>query len=413
MSVSFAPIEPFPDLIFGLVGPIGVDLEYITQSLSDSLVSYNYNAVVIPLTRVMQEINCSKSIIDTDDLNSSYSMKIEYANELRRKFKANDILAALAVSAIQKRRRELIHDQSRKDSGRAFIVRQFKTPEEIRLMRSVYGKSFIQISVYGSPKKREEYLVSRMKLKSKGSKKHEVAQDEARDLIKRDSKEDLDYGQNVSDTFPMGDLFVDFANREHANKSIGRLMSLLFGSNEITPSRDEYGMYLAKTASLRSSDLSRQVGAAIFTESSEIISLGSNEVPKAYGGTYWPDSRSDARDFQKGFDPNEVNKTEIFTDLITRLFEDELLSVNMMQLGEVRTIIDNLFSESRNRKYKTSRVMDIIEFGRIIHAEMSAISDAARNGLSTSSIDNVCDHVPVSHMREAYRCKWDKTACIS
>ena len=250
-------------------------------------------------------------------------------------------------------------------------------------MRSVYGKSFVQISVYGSPKNREEHLISQMKLKSKGAKKHEAAQEEARDLIKRDSKEELDHGQNVSETFPMGDLFVDFSNRDRANNAIDRFMSLLFGSNEITPSRDEYGMYLARTASLRSSDLSRQVGAAIFTETSEIISLGSNEVPKAYGGTYWPDSKSDARDFQKGFDPNEVNKTEIFTDLITRLFDDKLLSDYMMDLGEVKKIIDNLFSETRDKKYKDSRVMDIIEFGRIIHAEMSAITDAARGGLST------------------------------
>ena len=120
MSVSFAPIEPFPDLIFGLVGPIGVDLEYITQSLSDSLVSYNYNSDVIPLTRLMRDINCSKSITDTDDLALSYSMKIDYANELRHNFKANDILAALAVNAIRKRRRELSDDRSKKECGRAF-----------------------------------------------------------------------------------------------------------------------------------------------------------------------------------------------------------------------------------------------------------------------------------------------------
>ena len=32
--VNFAPVIEFPELVFGLAGPIGVDLEYIEQSLS-------------------------------------------------------------------------------------------------------------------------------------------------------------------------------------------------------------------------------------------------------------------------------------------------------------------------------------------------------------------------------------------
>ena len=204
----------------------------------------------------------------------------------------------------------------------------------------------------------------------------------SRDLIKRDSKENLKYGQNMRDTYPMGDLFVDFSDRDHANKEVGRFMAALFGSNEISPSRDEYGMYLAKTASLRSSDLSRQIGAAIFTDKSEILSLGSNEVPKAGGGTYWPDSATDARDFQIGFDPNELNRNEIFAELINLMFEDGLLSGELISLGDTFKIIENLFDASRSDRYKDARVMDIIEFGRIIHAEMLAICDAARNGTS-------------------------------
>ena len=357
------------------------------QSLSNSLVSYNYVCTPILITKLMQELVSEKAIDDSDP-NTSYNSKIEYANDLRRKYNTNDILAAVTISAIQKSRRDFVDADAKEvgmsRKGRAFIVRQFKTPEEIKLMRSIYGKLFVQISVFGSPQKREEYLVSKMKLKSKGTKNDLTARIDARDLIKKDSKEDLKYGQNIRDTFPMGDFFVDFSEREQANRAIERYMAVLFGSNEISPSRDEYGMYLAKTASLRSSDLSRQVGAAIFTENSEVISLGSNEVPKAGGGTYWPDSVPDARDFQMGFDPNELYKNEIFADLITRLNGDKLLSRELLALGDVLKVMDSLFHDSRNDRYKDARVMDIIEFGRIIHAEMSAICDAARNGISIS-----------------------------
>ena len=166
MAVQFAPFEPLPDLVLGLVGPIGVDLGYISQALSDSLVSYNYESEHIQLTQLMQELVSDKKI-DSSNVALSYSSKIDYANDLRRKYKANDILAAIAVGAIKNRRSQIIQLDGRKQCGRAFIIRQFKTPEEIRLMRSVYGKNFIQISIYGSQKKREEFLISRMKLKSK------------------------------------------------------------------------------------------------------------------------------------------------------------------------------------------------------------------------------------------------------
>jgi cytidine deaminase len=140
-------------------------------------------------------------------------------------------------------------------------------------------------------------------------------------------------------------------------------------------------MYLAKSASLRSLDLSRQVGAAIFSEDNTVISLGSNEVPKAGGGTYWT-SDGDARDFRKGYDPNELNKREVFADLIKRLLEDEFLSAELLDLKTPHLVVEKLLNLKEGASYKESRVMDIIEYGRIIHAEMSAICDAARNGQS-------------------------------
>lgn len=45
-------------------------------------------------------------------------------------------------------------------------------------------------------------------------------------------------------------------------------------------------------------------------------------------------------------------------------------------------------------KYRDSRVMDLIEFGRIIHAEMSAICDAARNGSPIKGSTLYCTTFP-------------------
>ena len=81
-------------------------------------------------------------------------------------------------------------------------------------------------------------------------------------------------GQNVRDAFPLGDVFIDATSRNSCMETLRRFIHLLFGNNEITPTHDEYGMYMAKSASLRSSDLSRQIGAAIFSESGEIATMG-------------------------------------------------------------------------------------------------------------------------------------------
>jgi cytidine deaminase len=209
----------------------------------------------------------------------------------------------------------------------------------------------------------------------------------------QDAKETLDpHGQNVGDAFPLGDVFIDASSRQNAEIMIRRFINALFGSNEITPTHDEYGMYMAKAASLRSSDLSRQVGAAIFRKSGEVIALGCNEVPKAGGGTYWTGDDPDGRDFVAGHDPNEAQKVEILVDLLDRLKKGGHLSEALARLEDTYEIGKQLLDEGGS--VTESRIMDIIEFGRIIHAEMSALSDAARTGLSVKEATLYCTTFP-------------------
>jgi len=140
-------------------------------------------------------------------------------------------------------------------------------------------------------------------------------------------------------------------------------------------------MYLAKSASLRSSDLSRQVGAAIFRQSGEVASLGCNEVPKAGGGTYWPGDEGDNRDFVQGHDPNEGYKISLMVDVLDRLVRGSHLSGSLQEIGDPQKICRELLKDTGEKSIRESKVMDLLEFGRIIHAEMSAISDAARKGI--------------------------------
>lgn len=145
-------------------------------------------------------------------------------------------------------------------------------------------------------------------------------------------------------------------------------------------------MYMAKGASLRSLDLSRQVGAAIFSKRHEVIALGCNEVPKGGGGTYWAQSGSeDARDFKWGSDPNDEKKRSLILDLFERLSANGLMETECVEK------IDEML---QHPAVKDSQLMDIIEFGRILHAEMSALMDAARLGRAVQDAALFCTTFP-------------------
>lgn len=163
--------------------------------------------------------------------------------------------------------------------------------------------------------------------------------------------------------------------------NLERFIHALFGLNEIAPTKAEFGMNAAYTASLRSSDLSRQVGAAVLTESGELIAQGCNEVPKAFGGTYWDGENPDFRDIKLGRDSNDILKVDVLTDLVEIMKRHGLLSEKVAKAGSPSQLVNFLigrnealeeFKEIRGA-LKNSKVMDLTEYGRVVHAEMNSI----------------------------------------
>lgn len=312
MSVSQIPRL---ELVFGLVGPVGVNLDMISEVLSAELIRQNYYSNLIHVTKIMRDVPSDIVIVSEPYLESIVS-RIRYADDICEQLGRPDALAAITITAIQSERQRLNRERAvaqgkelkDKESeaplqGHAFIVRQFKRPNEIQLMRRVYGKLFFQISAYSSPDERESLLRSKIKESNFGTIEEADAKCQAIKLMAIDySESENDFGQKIRETFPLADVFVDGVNRKNCEYMIRRFIDLIFGDNSITPDHDEYGMYMARSASLRSGDLSRQVGAAIFRQTGEVVSLGCNEVPKYPGGTYWCNDSPDARDFALGGD---------------------------------------------------------------------------------------------------------------
>lgn len=387
-----------PELIVGLVGPIGVDLDAISAYLEKSLRAVGYDVEKIHLTRLMGDMFPHWSV-DDETYSARYHSLIANADRLRREVNNHAVLSCMAISEIRRLRQERYNEIDQKEArklpilGTAYIIRQFKREEEISLLRQVYGRKFIQISVFSDKDERQRQIIKKIKEYGTGIISDSEAEKQAIDLIEKDYNESSDdYGQRVSDVFHLGDVFV----RGHANKdseaTVDRFIQAFFGHNGYSPTKTEYGMYAAAGAALRSLDLSRQVGAAVFSERGEIITLGCNEVPKPFGGTYWCDDPGEQhRDFEEGVDGNHNRKIKVVHDLVERLGALGYLSDSLMQIGSAAKQVRKIMSEPG---IADSRVMDLIEFGRIIHAEMSAITDAARLGKSLSESILYCTTFP-------------------
>lgn len=128
-------------------------------------------------------------------------------------------------------------------------------------------------------------------------------------------------------------------------------------------------MFHAHAAGVRSADLSRQVGAAIAVDG-DVIAVGCNEVPAFGGGSYWTGQEGDARDFMLGQDANARIRTAAIEEVRTALNEAQWLRADKRS----RT------AEEFAAVLEGTRVDELTEFGRAVHAEMSAILDAARRG---------------------------------
>jgi len=95
--------------------------------------------------------------------------------------------------------------------------------------------------------------------------------------------------------------------------------------------------------------------------------------------------------FSLGYDPNQDRKAEIVNDLLTRMASPGFLSGSLTKVKSPQRRAE-MFIDSET--IRDSQLMDILEFGRVIHAVMSAISAAARLGRATKDGTLFCTTFP-------------------
>lgn len=358
-----------PELVIGIVAATGTPIEGVASSVEAALKKSGYESETLRLSQYTERFKLDSPTVPSS---TSYAENLDFrmnrGTEARETTGRDDVLALTAIADIHQKR----GDGNSSRPPKSFVLRQLKHPAEIHLLRETYGDGFFAIGFYMLRSDREENL-----------RKMGVPRNKIEELIDRDDYEGTESGQRFRDTFHLSDAFVDCGNADESEKELDRLVSLILGTNIITPRKVEFGMFQAFGAALRSSQMGRQVGAAILSRLGDVVAVGTNEAPKTGGGSYWEGDNPDKRDHKLGADSNDKMKSNIVDEIVRKFNEGGLLTHSGKDI------------EKRARMaLETSRVDSLIEFGRAVHAEADAIGSALRLGISPVGAELYCTTFP-------------------
>ena len=247
-----------PELVFGLVGPLGTDLSTVASSLKDALAQVNYDSAIHRLSHLLRDLAGEPwNQLQDGPRDTTIEAHMIAGNKLRQTLDRNDAMAMLGLVAIQEFRQQRTGEPTKPLAQFAHILNSLKRPEEVETLKKIHGPSLIVLAAYAPRPKRLRDLARRV-AESRFSNQIGDFLTQAEKLLRRDESEIGDvYGQNVEDTFPVADIVINTTDPAAMSASIQCAIELLFGNVFITPSPDEQGMYLARAAALRSASLAR------------------------------------------------------------------------------------------------------------------------------------------------------------
>ena len=384
-----------PELVICFCAAAGTDTTAIYDAVASELRSVGYTPTRVRLSTLMADLPGLEYLRELHAEDDRIRESQKAGNKIRRILQHGDAVVRLALAPIQETRKSVnqSQDPTVPAERHCFIISSLKRIEELETLRKVFGQRCLLMSVYEPREQRVENLCLKI-ASSRKSSDPDAFKSISEDLINVDQKERSDpLGQRVEDVFHKADVFLKAGPtlREDAR----RFIQLLFGAPYLTPTIDEFLMFQARATAQRSADLSRQVGAVIATKSGEILATGCNEVPRAGGGINWDSvagTERDYRDYRMGQDAAAAAKKEIVTEMLQSLQSDGWLDESRMTANPEALAQEALFGESR--PLAGTLVANLLEFGRIVHAEMSALCDAALRGVSVRHGTLYCTTFP-------------------
>jgi len=204
LPVDFDGIQR-PEFFFGLVAPIGTDLDHISSCLSAELEKVAYRSIEIKVSKLLHEFDAYKDLAKIQKEEERYSKHMEAGTAVCERFQTGDALAQIAVLRIRIERERLL--KGSREHGRAYILNSLKRPDEVEFLRKVYGQAFILIGVNSHRDRRIERLLGKISA-SENQSNNANFRSAAEKLVTIDESEDEKaFGQNVRGTFPKADFF--------------------------------------------------------------------------------------------------------------------------------------------------------------------------------------------------------------
>jgi deoxycytidylate deaminase len=358
------------ELVIGLCGAVGAGVRRLHEQLTEELELSGYQVEHIRLSELIaaQFENPAETLALKGY--PRYEKLQDLGDELR-KSKSISIIADMAIRRISIIRTALFGDPSQPqttalkiDKRVAYIIDQLKNPAEVKIFQEIYRNNFYLLGLLRTENERVKNIID-----------EGISRANAYKLVERDRKGQDDFGQQVESTAFLSDYFIrNIDNQDKLKASVVRFIKLVHGVENITPTRNESGMFSAYSASLRSACMSRQVGAAISDTEGRILATGCNDVPKFGGGLYDTDDDDDKRCFgyKSGDCHNDKHKNLLKTQIEDILKENKVPNSAHLALE----IMSN------------SKAKSLIEYSRAIHAEMDAIVSLARD-TTTSTIGKI------------------------
>ncbi len=381
-------VSKSPEIIFGLVAPIGTQIQPFQNHLEHLLKKMNYEMKIIRITDCLEKLlPKNRNLKKIKSLNTYYKME---ACTAYRKMKGPGYFAGLALKQIQTVRSKTVNKRT------AYLIVQLKNVAEHEILQKTYGENYIQISCFSNYENRKKTLQKKYQKDPKISQKirelanqttetlknidhnmafnyHKLQPEIINNLLQKDFADfehpEKDtaiktHGQGISTLFDKSHFFVNLDQPSQSIKAqIKKIVDLLFGQHEEYPTADEFGMAVAYNIARRSNfPGDRQVGACIVSEHGEIISAGSIRAPASHANP----KKSGQDSIQNSYE-QQLQRRNRFKNLIT----------------EIKTKTKHLDEQDKNALEQLKQfIHNNLEFHPCTHAEMSAISDAAKLGVS-------------------------------
>lgn len=404
-SSSILKTKAAHELFFAVVGPVGAGSSLVARQLQARLEGTKlgpdyFQCQILKAGDILREWAATTKGFKPGSV-SGIDAKINmqgFGDELRQSRRDNAAVAVGLVGRIAAARAEL--QKKSYNSGdvvepdgkpRAYILDSLKHPAEAHLLRRLYGDAFVLIAVVCSEPVRRVRLANAF---FGGTERHRPSnKTKVTEFMRRDADDrEHSYGQHVTDTFQEADFFIDNTldietpasgdMRDVADLRLlgefDRLISVIMHKKILRPTTDETAMHLAFSAKLRSSCLSRQVGASLIDRHGNAIATGTNEVPKAGGGVYGEhevganvlENRCAFCD-NGGEGPycsNNKRQNDLIGEAIAALFQGQKLTADER--------------DEMTKRLRKTQAGSLLEFSRSVHAEMDALLSAARSGTS-------------------------------